>query len=58
MTINKEKCKAWCDFMLAFVRMTQDLNDMEYRYIKANFSIAYGKLELQELERNKKLKEK
>ena len=51
MNINKEKCNAWIDALLAFVKMSKELNDTEYRYIKANFSIAFGKLELQELEK-------
>lgn len=58
MNLNKEKCNAWIDAILALIRMSKDLNDMEYRYIKANLSIEYGKLELQKLEeKNNKLKE-
>ena len=53
MNIDKKKCEAWCDLMLALMKMTKDLNDTEYRYIKANFSIAFGKLELQELQKTK-----
>lgn len=48
--INEEKCNAWCDMLMALMRMTKDLNDSEATYIKANFSIAFGKLQLQELE--------
>ncbi len=53
MSIDKKKCEAWCDLMLALMKMTKDLNDAEYRYIKANFSMAFGKLELQELQKQK-----
>lgn len=54
--INEGKCKAWCDLLIALVKMTKDLNDSEATYIKANFSIAFGKLKLQELENQKSLK--
>ena len=50
LKINKEKCNAWCDMLMAFMRMTKDLNNDEAKYIKAMFSIAFGNLELQELE--------
>lgn len=50
MKINKEKCNAWCDMLMAFMRMTKDLNNDEAKYIKAMFSITFGNLELQELE--------
>lgn len=50
MKINKEKCAAWIDLFLAISTMTKELTNEECRYIKAIFSIAFGKLELQELE--------
>jgi len=50
MKINKEKCNAWCDMLMALMRMTKELNNNEAKYIKAMFSIAFGNLELQELE--------
>lgn len=61
MNLNKEKCNAWMDLIFALIRMSKNLNDMEYRYIRAKLSIEYGKLELQKLEEkhsntNKKLK--
>ena len=54
--INKGKCNAWCDMLMALMRMTKDLNDSEAKYIKAMFSIAFGKLELQELEVQERIK--
>ena len=48
--INEGKCNAWRDMLMALMRMTKDLNESEATYIKANFSIAFGKLKLQELE--------
>ena len=50
MKINEEKCNAWCDMLMALMRMTKELNNDEAKYIKAMFSIAFGNLELQELE--------
>lgn len=47
--IDKEKCKAWCDMLLALTRMARELTDEEYEYIRANFAIAFGKLKLEEL---------
>ncbi len=48
--INKEKCNAWCEMMLALTKMTRELSNEEYEYIQANFAIAFGKLKLEELE--------
>lgn len=56
MEINKEKCNAWCDMLMALMKMTKELNDDEAKYIKAMFSIAFGNLELQELEEKSKQK--
>lgn len=50
MKVNKEKCTAWSNLCLTLLQMTKELTDEEYRYIKANFSIAFGNLELKELE--------
>lgn len=47
--IDEGKCNAWCDMLMAIMRMTKDLNDNEVTYIQANFSIAFGKLKLQKL---------
>lgn len=55
-TIDEKKCNAWCEMLMALMRMTKDLNDDEAKYIKANFSIAFGKLQLQELETKNKQK--
>ena len=48
--IDKEKCKAWCDMLLALTRIAKELTGEEYEYIRANFAIAFGKLKLEELE--------
>ncbi len=48
--INKEKCNAWCEMMLALTKMARELSNEEYEYIQANFAIAFGKLKLEELE--------
>lgn len=58
MSINKEKCNAWCDLFLAITNMTKELTNEECRYIKASFSVALGNLELQELENRYKEGEK
>lgn len=50
MNINKEKCNAWCELLISLMKMTKEINKDEARYIKANFAIAFGNLELQELE--------
>ncbi len=51
-TIDRKKCNAWCDMLIALMKMTKELNDNETKYIKAMFSIAFGNLELNELEEN------
>ena len=38
--------------LIALMKMTKELNDNETKYIKAMFSIAFGNLELNELEEN------
>lgn len=48
--INKAKCEAWCELMISIIKLSKELTDKEYDYIKANVSIAFGKLKLQELE--------
>lgn len=58
MNIDKGKCDAWSSLLLALLKMSRDLNDDEYRYIRANFSIAFGKLELQNLEKKQKCERK
>lgn len=50
MTINKEKCNAWIEMMMAILKMTNELNEEELDYIKANFAIAYGTMKLKKLE--------
>ena len=50
MNINKEKCNAWCELLISLMKMTKKINKDEARNIKANFAIAFGNLELQELE--------
>lgn len=49
--INKSKCEAWAEMLIAILKMTKDLTDDEFEYIKANLSIAYGQLKLEELEK-------
>ena len=48
--IHKSKCDAWVEMLIAILNMTKDLTDEDVDYIKANLSIAYGQLKLQELE--------
>ena len=55
MSIDKKKCSAWSEMLIALFKMTKELNNDEARYIKANFSIAFGNLELQELEEKAKI---
>ena len=54
MNIDKEKCAAWSEMIMALIKMAKELNNDEAKYIKANFAISYGKLELQELEKDNK----
>lgn len=54
MNINKEKCNAWFELLISLMKMTKEINKDEARYIKANFAIAFGNLELQELEEKNK----
>lgn len=42
--------------LMALMKMTKELNNDEAKYIKAMFSIAFGNLELQELEEKNKQK--
>ena len=58
MNIDKEKCEAWSEMIMALIKMAKELNNDEAKYIKANFAISYGKLELQELEKLEKLDKK
>lgn len=56
-TINEEKCNAWCEMLIAFMKMTKDINNSEARYIKAMFAIAFGNLEMQELKEKNIIKD-
>jgi len=49
MRIDKEKCSAWIDLILALIRMTSELNKYEVKYIKATLAIKYGNLQMQKL---------
>lgn len=49
MDINKGKCDAWIDALLALVKMSKDLNNEERKYVKGCFFNAWGNLELKEL---------
>lgn len=55
-TIDKKKCEAWCDLLMALVKMAKDLDKDEAKYIKAIFSIKFGELQLRELETKNKQK--
>lgn len=48
--IDKKKCNAWCELLLAIMKLTKELNKNEKRYIMANFTIALASLELEELQ--------
>ena len=53
-SIDKKKCSAWCDLLIALIKMTKDLNYSEAKYIRATVSMAFANLELQELEEESK----
>lgn len=50
MKIDKKKCNAWVEILLAIQKMSKELTDNEFEYIRANFHIAFEKLKLKELE--------
>lgn len=50
--INKNKCEAWVEMLLALTKISRGLTAQEFEYIRANFSIAFGQLKLKELELN------
>lgn len=52
MDINRGKCDAWVDLLLAIVKLSKDLNKEECKYVKGCFFTALGNLELQELDKN------
>lgn len=54
MKLDKKKCNAWGEMLLALIRMAKELTEEEYTYIRANFLITFGKLELEELEKKEK----
>lgn len=47
--INKNKCEAWAEMLLAVTKISRELTDQEFEYIRAKFSIAFGQLKLKEL---------
>ena len=55
MNLNKEKCKAWIDFIMVLIKMTRELNSEEVKYIKSNCLIQLGELELQKLKKEREL---
>lgn len=56
MEIDKEKCQAYHDMLLAIVHMTSELSDDEYNYIMAMFYIKIDKQTMKKLEKREKLK--
>ena len=48
--INKEKCNAWSEMLIAVTKMAKELTDEEFEYIEAQFQIACGKLKIEKLE--------
>lgn len=50
MQIDKVKCANFSKLLLETIKMSNDLNNNEYRFIEANFSKAFAELELQDLE--------
>lgn len=48
--INKEKCNAWIDMLLAITKMSKELTDNEYEYVEANFLIKLGEMKLKKTE--------
>lgn len=50
MTINKEKCNAWIEMMMAILKMTNELNEDELDYIKAHLLMMHSQIILEELE--------
>lgn len=55
MKIDKVKCANFSKLLLETIKMSNDLNDNEYRFIEANLSKAFAELELQNLENKEKL---
>ena len=53
MKIDKVKCANFTKLLLETIKLSNDLNDDEYRFIEANFSLAFAELELQNLENKK-----
>lgn len=53
MSINKEKCQAYHDMLLAMVR---ELSDDEYDYIMVMFHLRIGKLTMKKLEEKEKIR--
>lgn len=51
MEIDKKKCIKWCEKLMEFMQLTKEINHKEAKYIKANMSIAFANLELQEIEK-------
>lgn len=50
MAINKEKCSAWAELMLALINMTKELTDDEAEYIKQKLNIELAEKKINELE--------
>ncbi len=47
--INKEKCRTYIDFALAFIKISRELTDKESEYVKAMLAKIYADWKLEEL---------
>ena len=56
--IDHGKCGAWIDLLFAIMKMTKELTADEKKHIMGSLAIAFGNLQLEELEEKNKLKEK
>lgn len=48
--INKSKCVECVKLLLALTKISTELTDQDFEYIRANLSIAFEELKLKELE--------
>ena len=47
--INVDKCRAWIDTSMAFIKMSKELTNEETDYIKAQLMIMQGNSKMEEL---------
>lgn len=50
--IDKEKCKAWIDLIIAIIIVSKELNDSEFEYIKLNLLKLKYEKEIEKMEVN------